>query len=193
MLDEELEINVPKDRQIKLKTKPGYDAKVTEDGDRRIYRWTHSRLTDDDDAKKKKKKPKPDDQIPSVQLTTYKSWEELGAWYAGLERDRRVPDATVKAEAAALVKGKPDDMAKVKALYDYVSRNIRYVSLSFGLGRMQPHAASEVLANGYGDCKDKNTLLAALLDAEGFHSTSVLIGSKLSSIPRFPRHRSSIT
>ncbi len=111
-------------------------------------------------------------------MTTYKSWEELGAWYARLERDRRMPDAAVKAEADALVKGKTDDMAKVKALYDYVSRNIRYVSLSFGLGRIQPHAASEVLANGYGDCKDKNTLLAALLDAEGFHSTSVLIGSQ---------------
>ena len=85
-----------------------------------------------------------------------------------------------------MVKGKTDDMAKVKALYDYVSRNIRYVSLSFGLGRMQPHAASEVLANGYGDCKDKNTLLAALLDAEGFHSTSVLIGSKLKLDPEIP-------
>ena len=163
MLDEELEINVPKDRQIKLKTKPGYDAKITEEGDRRIYRWTHSRLKDEDDAKKKKKKPpKPEDQIPSVELTTFKSWEELGAWYAALERERRIPDAAVKAEAEALVKGKTDDMAKVKALYDYVSRNIRYVSLSFGLGRIQPHAASEVLANGYGDCKDKNTLLAAL-------------------------------
>src|SRR5580658_4213725 len=187
VLDEELEINVPKDRQIKLKTKPGYDAKITEDGDRRIYHWTHSRLTDDDDAKKKKKKAqKPDDQIPSVELTTYKSWEELGAWYAGLEKDRRIPNDAVKAEAAALVKGKTDDMAKVKALYDYVSRNIRYVSLSFGLGRIQPHAASEVLANGYGDCKDKNTLLAALLDAEGFHSTSVLIGSKTKLDPDVP-------
>ena len=98
-----------------------------------------------------------------------------------------MPDASVKAEAAALVKGKTDDMAKVKALYDYVSRNIRYVSLSFGLGRIQPHAASEVLANGYGDCKDKNTLLAALLDAEGFHSTSVLIGSKLKLDPECRR------
>ena len=78
-----------------------------------------------------------------------------------------MPDDAVKAKAAALVKGKTDDMAKVKALYDYVSRNIRYVSLSFGLGRIQPHAASEVLANGYGDCKDKNTLLAALLRVAG--------------------------
>ncbi len=189
VLDEQLEINVPKDRPIKLKTKPGYDPKVTEDGDRRIYRWTHTRLKDEDeDAKKKKKiQPRmPDDQVPTVQLTTYKSWQELGAWYGSLERDRRVPDAAVKAEAAALVKGKTDDMAKAKALYDYVSRNIRYVSLSFGLGRIQPHAASEVLANGYGDCKDKNTLLAALLDAEGFHSTSVLIGSRLKLDPEIP-------
>ena len=186
VLDEQLEINVPKDRQIKLKSKPGYDPKIADDGDRRIYRWTHSHLKDEDDDKKKKKKKKSEDEFPAVQLTTFKSWEELGAWYAGLERDRRVPDASVKTEAAALVKGKKDDIAKVKALYDYVSRNIRYVSLSFGLGRIQPHASSEVLANGYGDCKDKNTLLAALLDAEGFHSTSVLIGSKMKLDPDVP-------
>jgi len=188
ILDEQLEINVPKDRQIKLKTKPGYDPKITEEGDRRVYRWTHSRLTDDDqDSKKKKRKAhKSEEEVPTVQLTTFRSWQELGAWYAGLERERRVPDAAVKAEAATLVEGKTDDMAKVKALYDYVSRNIRYVSLSFGLGRYQPHAAGEVLANGYGDCKDKNTLLAALLDAEGFHSTSVLIGSKLKLDPDVP-------
>ena len=184
VLDEQLEINVPKDRQIKLKTKPGYDPKITDEGDRRIYRWTHSNLKDEDDKKKKKKKA--DDDIATIELTTFKSWDELGAWYAGLEHDRRMPDASVKAEAAALVKGKTDDMAKVKALYDYVSRNIRYVSLSFGLGRIQPHAASEVLANGYGDCKDKNTLLAALLDAEGFHSTSVLIGSHMKLDPDIP-------
>ncbi len=60
------------------------------------------------------------------------------------------------------------------------------MSLSFGLGRYQPHAASEVLANGYGDCKDKNTLLAALLAAQGFESTSVLIGSQHVLDPDIP-------
>ena len=188
VLDEQLEIDVPKERQIKLKTKPGFDPKITDEGDRRIYSWTYSHLKDDDESAKKKKKTasKPEDEIPSVQLTTYKSWEELGAWYGDLERERRVPDDTVKAEAATLVKGKNDDMAKVNALYEYVSSNIRYVSLSFGLGRYQPHSAAEVLANGYGDCKDKNTLLAALLDAEGFHSSSVLIGSHMKLDPDVP-------
>ena len=186
VLDEQLEINVPKDRQIELKTKPGYEPKVTDEGDRRIYRWTHSHLKDEETKKDKKKAKKKDEEVPSVQLTTYKSWQELGAWYGALERERRAPDAAVKSEAEALVKGKSDDLARVKALYDYVSRSIRYVSLSFGLGRYQPHAAGEVLANGYGDCKDKNTLLASLLEAEGFHSTSVLIGSHMKLDPEVP-------
>ena len=184
ILDEQLIINVPKDRQITLKSKPGYTPTTKDEGERRIYTWTHSRLKDEEDSKNKKK-PK-QDEVPTVQLTTFKSWQEVGTWYANLERERRIPDSAVKAEANALVKGKTDDMAKVKALYDYVSRNIRYVSLSFGLGRIQPHAASEVLSNGYGDCKDKNTLLAALLDAEGFKSTSVLIGSKRKLDPDVP-------
>ncbi|MFZ1134449.1 MAG: DUF3857 domain-containing protein [Candidatus Korobacteraceae bacterium] len=189
VLDEQLEINVPKARQIKLKNEQGADPKITEEGDRRIYRWKHSNLEDDEDATKNKKHPRrwrDEDTPPSVQLTTYESWQQLGDWYEGLEKDRRQPTDAIKAKAAELVQGKTTDMDKVKALYDYVSRDFRYVSLSFGLGRYQPHAASEVLANGYGDCKDKNTLLAALLAAQGFESTSVLIGSQHKLDPDIP-------
>src|SRR5271166_318189 len=182
VLDEELEINVPKARHVILKTNPGYDPKITEEDDRRIYRWTHSHL-----ASGKEQKPhKEAGDAPSVQLTTFQSWDDVGAWYAFLERSRRQPDDAVKAKAAELVRGKTNDMEKVKALYDYVSRNIRYVSLSFGLGRIQPHAASEVLANGYGDCKDKNTLLAALLQAIGIESSSVLISFERKLDPDIP-------
>jgi tetratricopeptide (TPR) repeat protein/transglutaminase-like putative cysteine protease len=189
ILDQQLEINVPKGRQINLKSKPGYEPKVTEEGDRRIYRWIYSHLKDEEEnahAGKKKNLRKAQDEIPTVQLTTFQSWEELGAWYASLEKDRRQPNDAIKAKAEELVQGKTDDLAKVKALYEYVSRNIRYVSLSFGLGRYQPHEASEVLANSYGDCKDKNTLLAALLAAQGFQATSVLIGSQHELDPEIP-------
>ncbi len=186
VLDEQLEINVPKARHIKIKTRPGYDPKVTDEGDRRIYRWTHSRLKDQDSNGKRLRPPNAEDQIPSVQLSTFESWEEVGAWYAFLERERRQPNEAVKAKAAELVRGKADDMEKVKALYDYVSRNVRYVSLSFGLGRIQPHPAGDILANGYGDCKDKNTLLAALLQSQGIDSSSVLIGVQHKLDPDVP-------
>src|SRR5271165_5516443 len=125
VLDEQLEINVPKDRHIKLKTRPGYDPKVVEQGDRRVYRWTHSHLKDKSSNGGQRKTPSEVNQLPSVQLTTFQSWEDVGAWYAFLERERREPDDAIKAKAAELVQGKSDAMEKVKALYDYVSRNIR--------------------------------------------------------------------
>src|SRR5262249_49240947 len=60
------------------------------------------------------------------------------------------------------------------------------VSLSFGLGRYQPHAAAEVLRNQYGDCKDKHTLLASLGDIAGFRVSAALVNSTRDVDPEFP-------
>jgi tetratricopeptide (TPR) repeat protein len=189
MLDEELDVDVPADRPIKLKNKPDHDPKITEAKGRRVYHWTSSHLEREDDSKdkdKKKKKKNPDEERPDVQLTTFVSWEQIGRWYATLDKDRRAPSPEVRAKAEELTKGLSDDMDKVEALYDYVARNFRYVSLSLGLGRYQPHAAADVLHNQYGDCKDKHTLLASLLEAEGFHASSVLINSSRKLDPDVP-------
>ncbi len=45
VLDEQVELNVPKDKPFTLKTRPGFDPKITEEGDRKIYRWKSSHLT----------------------------------------------------------------------------------------------------------------------------------------------------
>jgi tetratricopeptide (TPR) repeat protein len=189
-LDETLDVDVPSGRPLKLKCKPGMDPKITEENGRRIYHWSSShRERDDDTAKakdKKKKKRHPDDERPDVQLTTFESWEQVGRWYAGLEKDRRAPSAEVRAKAQELTKGMNGDLEKTEALYDFVAKNFRYVSLSLGVGRYQPHAASEVLHDQYGDCKDKHTLLASLLDAEGLHASSVLINSSRKLDPDVP-------
>ena len=119
-------------------------------------------------------------------FSTFHSWEEIGAWYSNLERERRAPTAEVRAQADEIVRGQTNDLDKIRALYEWVSRNIRYVSLSFGVGRYQPHAAAEVLQNRYGDCKDKTTLLEAMFEAEGFHGLPVLINSKAEIDPDVP-------
>jgi len=192
VLDEELEVDIPKGRSIKLKVKPGVEPKTTEENCRRIYRWTSSHLEREDDAKnkdkdkKKRKKHKPEDDVPAVQLTTFASWEDVGRWYASLDHDRRQPTPEIRAKADELTKGLTTDMDKVEALYDYVAKNFRYVSLSLGLGRYQPHAAADVLHNQYGDCKDKHTLLSSLLEAKGMHPSSVLINSSRKLDPEIP-------
>ena len=81
---------------------------------------------------------------------------------------RQTPRLRRKAEE--LTKGLATPLEKVEALYDYVATNFRYVSLSLGAGRYQPRAAGDVLRDEYGDCKDKHTLLASLLEAIGLHA-----------------------
>jgi tetratricopeptide (TPR) repeat protein len=191
VLDEQLELDVPKNRAIKLKTKPGNDPKISDSNGRRIYTWTSSHLERDESDKdkekdKKKEKAKKEPDPPAVQMTTFASWEEMGRWYAGLEKDRRQPTAEIRAKAAALIAGKATDLDKIEALYDYVAPNFRYISLSFGVGRYQPHSAEDVLHNEYGDCKDKHTLLASLLEASGYHASSVLINSGRKIDPDVP-------
>jgi len=186
VLDEQLDLNLPKEREVKLKTRPEYKPKITEEGDRKIYHWatSHTAMDTEEEAKKKRRRQEPEQ--PAVQLTTFPSWEEVGRWYASLERERREPSPEIRAKEEELVKGKTTDMQKVEALYDFVALKFRYISLSFGLGRYQPHSASEVLANQYGDCKDKHTLLASLLEAAGFHASSVLINSSRKIDPDVP-------
>ena len=188
-LDETLDVDVPAGRTLKLKCKPGMDPKIMEENGRRIYHWSSSHLEreDDDKAKdKKKKKHRLDDDRPDVQLTTFETWEQIGRWYATLEKDRRSPSPDVRAKAQELTKGLNTDLDKTEALYDYVAKNFRYVSLSLGLGRYQPHSATDVLHNQYGDCKDKHTLLASLLEAEGLYASSVLINSSRKLDPDVP-------
>ncbi|HTD23686.1 MAG TPA: DUF3857 domain-containing protein [Terriglobales bacterium] len=185
LLDEQLEVNVPANKKIKLKNKDEYAPKISQEGDRKIYTWKSSHLDqeEDDDSsssaadKKKKKKHTYKDEISDVELTTFQSWEELGRWYASLEKDRITPTPEIKAKAAELTKNAQTDIGKIQDLYDYVARNFRYVSLSLGRGRYQPHPAGEILANQYGDCKDKHTLLSAMLRGIGLSANAVLIDS----------------
>lgn len=188
-LDETFEVNLPRARHLHVKTSNGIAApNIQDQGDRRIYTW-HSSLTkhpddssDDDKEKKKQKEP----ELPDVQISTFASWEQLGQWYADLQKPRAAVSDPVRAEAEELVKGLSTPAEKATAIYDYVSKNIRYVSLSFGLGRYQPHPAADVLSNQYGDCKDKATLLEALLAAENIESYPVLINFQRKIDPDMP-------
>lgn len=175
VLDQRLTVSVPRASEVRVKTTGTADPAVTETGDRRTWVWRHANRTLDTAAIARAARAGA--QPFDVQLSTYRSWDEVGAWYAGLERDREAVTPAIRARADSLVRGRTSLLDSVAAIYDYVALNTRYVSLSFGVGRYQPHLAAEVLANQYGDCKDKHALLAALLRAIGVPSAPVLIAS----------------
>ncbi|MFY9562179.1 MAG: DUF3857 domain-containing protein [Terriglobales bacterium] len=172
--EDRLEIDVPKSRDVMLKT-PARQPDIQQSGDRRIYTWV---VKDIRPEREKDEDQDADEDIgPDVQLTTFADWKQLAQWYARLQGERMVVDDNVRKKAAELTKGADNPTEKARRLYDFVARNVRYVSLSFGIGRYQPHPASDVLQSGYGDCKDKHTLLSAMLRAEGIQSYPVLIHS----------------
>src|ERR1700722_18980170 len=174
--EQQLEMDLPADRAVKVKTKPGLDAFVVNENGRRIYRWHPLHQGSECNDKDNGTMHDPQTRVPDVQISSFASWEEVGRWYAEMEKSRRMPSGGIRAKADELTQGLNTDLEKVAALYDFVATKVKYFSMvAFGMGGYEPHTADEVLQRLYGDCKDKDALLAALLEAKGFHSSSVLI------------------
>src|SRR5271156_1503648 len=188
VLDERLEINVPAARKINLhSTDPNFTKEAR--AGRVIYRWKRAQLSNapagdskdtgtsagEDSAEKDSGAN--GKSAATVELSTFTTWDDVASWYANLEKGRFTATPELRAKTLALTEHLPTESEKIQSLYAYVSKSIRYVSLSFGLGRYQPHTAAEVFANQYGDCKDKHTLLAAMLEVIGVHADAALIPS----------------
>jgi transglutaminase-like putative cysteine protease len=108
---------------------------------------------------------------------SYTGWTDMGRWYEELSRDERAPDEAVAAKAAELAPEGRSSLERIRALAAFVQKEIRYVSIQIGIGGFEPHKAPSVLANRYGDCKDKATLLAALLEATGVPSYFLIVNT----------------
>lgn len=183
-LDEQLQISVPHDRYVK-DVSPKVQPTASEQGPYRVYTWKTSHLQTKADEKNAPT-PDPEDVHPSVQLTSFRSWDEVGAWFQSLFAPRIAVTPEIQAKADELSRGAKTDAEKIQALYNFVSTKFRYVGIALGIGRYQPHAASDVLTNDYGDCKDKHTLFATLLAAERIKAYPALIHSSLKTEEDIP-------
>lgn len=186
-LNEQLQISVPVGRTVKWQS-PSLKPTIEEKDGRQIFTWksTHlerksAEVENTEQEKQTYQAARGQLAFPDVELSSFQSWEELGRWYGSLQADRVQPGPEIKAKAAELTKGLTTDDEKIRAIYRFVSEQFRYIGIAFGIGRYQPHSASDVLSNQYGDCKDKHTLLASLLQAAGITAYPALINSSHST------------
>jgi tetratricopeptide (TPR) repeat protein/transglutaminase-like putative cysteine protease len=115
------------------------------------------------------------DMVPHYAVSSFADYAELGRAEAALIEPKLVPDDKVTALAARIIGSETNRHEQAKKLYEWVVKNVRYVAIELGRGSLEPHAADWVIANGYGDCKDHDLLLRALLKASGIDSQSVLL------------------
>jgi hypothetical protein len=117
---------------------------------------------------------------------SHASWRDVAAWYSSLAAPRLTATPDLALKTAEVIASSPTQWKKIEVLAAFVQQQIRYVAIPIGIGSHQPHAASQILANRYGDCKDKATLLKAMLRQAGIDSFYVLVNSERGSVnPEF--------
>ena len=112
---------------------------------------------------------------PGGENRGFLSWKDMGAWYNGLTQGRRDASPEIKQQVATLTGSLKSPLAKMQALAGFMQNEVRYVGIWLGIGGYQPHAAPEVFKHRFGDCKDKATLLSAMLKEIGIESYYVVI------------------
>lgn len=197
VLSELLTLEAPKDKYLQVWS-PNHKPTITEHDGLRTYSWKVAQLVaapksaDQGGASAKPSQSKDPDEdadgrkLPSVAWTTFHSWAEVGDWYRSVALARAQPTDALRVQADAVTKDAKTPEDQVRAIYTFVSTRTRYVGIDFGVGRYQPHPAAEVLSNQYGDCKDKDTLLEALLHVKGFTTAPALIGAGITPVPDVP-------
>ncbi len=158
------------------KLTPGIKETVEEKGDARIHRFV---ALDVPALEPEPGQPPLAEVLGHVHVSTYRSWDDMGRWYWGLVRDQFTADDEVRRRVAEITKGLTDDRAKVRAVYDWVVQRTRYVALEFGIHGFKPYRCAQIFARGFGDCKDKATLIVTMLKELGIQATIVILRTGL--------------
>jgi Domain of Unknown Function with PDB structure (DUF3857)/Transglutaminase-like superfamily len=106
----------------------------------------------------------------SGRVNGFQDWKAMGLWENGLASGRREASPEIKKKTAEIIANAPTTLAKMRALAEFMQKDIRYVAIQLGIGGWQPHPAPEVFLHKYGDCKDKATLLSTMLNEIGVES-----------------------
>ena len=125
--------------------------------------------------------PAIEDLAYSITISSLDSWDKLMEWYGTLIREQDHVTPEIEQKAKDLLRGAWSRKEKIKRLYEYVATNIDYVGIELGIWAIKPHSAPEIFKEGYGDCKDKTTLLSTMLSAVDIQSYPVLISAGESS------------
>ena len=105
--------------------------------------------------------------------------ESLYNWYSSLVKDvNKEEDKQLKKITDKLVANAKTDEEKIKNIFQWVQKNIKYVAFEDGLGGFVPREASDVCTKKYGDCKDMSSIIVEMLEIAGLDAHLTWIGSR---------------
>jgi hypothetical protein len=116
---------------------------------------------------------------PVLAVSTIPDWKAVSRWYAGLCEEGQKMTPELEKLVAQITAGKTTQEDKIRALYYWASREIRYVetTMSGEKAGLKPVSAAQTYERKYGVCRDKAQFLVTLLKSIGVDASVTLITS----------------
>jgi hypothetical protein len=124
--------------------------------------------------------PSFDKLCSSIEISSLKSWKQIDQWAAKKLFPSAKLTKIISRTAKEVTKGAITNEEKIKRLYYFIQRQVKYVAADLERGGYVPHKSEEVLKNRYGDCKDQTMLLISLLNAVDIKAYPALINPYMS-------------
>jgi cellulose synthase operon protein C len=115
---------------------------------------------------------------PYVHVSTIRDMDALGHWYSAMLTPQLALSPELKQKAAQIESTYRDPLDRIRAVYRFVLTSTHYVALEFGIYSYKPYPVADVYQRRFGDCKDKASLMIAMLRAVGVPSDFVLVRTR---------------
>jgi transglutaminase-like putative cysteine protease len=163
-------------RSIALKSEVKGTVTYTaeEQGDRVRHRWE---VRDVPRMYEEPNMPALHTVVQRLLVSTIPDWEYVSKWYWNLSEPHFKDTPAMRAKVEELTKGLQDRDAKLRAVFKFVSQEVRYMGITVEKEApgYEPHDVQLTFDNRHGVCRDKAALLVAMLRLAGFKAFPVLI------------------
>ena len=115
-------------------------------------------------------------------VSEYQSWKEVNDWAMELFPVVKDISPALQKQIAEINTGSLTDEQKVLKTLRFVQDNIRYMGIEMGQNSHKPHHPNKIVAQRFGDCKDKSYLFCVMMRIMGIDASPVLINSNCKEI-----------
>jgi tetratricopeptide (TPR) repeat protein len=112
--------------------------------------------------------------LPWIGVSTARNWQDLATRYNEII-EKQIAADSVEKNVREAVGNATDRREIVTRALAYIQKRVRYAGVEVGESSVVPRPPQTVLGNRYGDCKDKATLLVAMLRAAGVKAHVALL------------------
>ncbi|MEJ2546168.1 MAG: transglutaminase-like domain-containing protein [Calditrichaceae bacterium] len=123
--------------------------------------------------------PSLDDIGKMLFISSIPNWDYIVDWYLDLAKSKTRVSFEIKETVDNLLSQNPHvtEINKIEMIYNFITQNIVYSSVSFRQSAFIPQKARDVLVKRIGDCKDVATLCIAMLKYAGISAHYVLVNT----------------